>query len=89
MQHKQPREVFVGLPHISRRSIRNVLRVCTRLQLRKAEAIEKTSERDIQDYSNQRDQIEVRSSTYLVREESARLDLAAVQISLMAEFRVL
>lgn len=30
-------------------------------QLRKAEAIEKTSERDIEDYSNQRDQIEVRN----------------------------
>ncbi|CAN0336239.1 unnamed protein product, partial [Hapterophycus canaliculatus] len=27
-------------------------------ELRKAEAIEKTSERDIEDYSNQRDQIE-------------------------------
>lgn len=30
-------------------------------QLRKAEAIEKTSERDIEDYSHQRDQIEVRT----------------------------
>lgn len=38
---------------------------CIYVQLRTAEAIEKTSERDIEDYSNQRDQIEVREAIML------------------------
>lgn len=40
-------------------------------QLRKAEAIEKTSERDIEDYSRQRDQIEVRTPSSQTQDQRA------------------